>query len=98
MGSLFEELIRRFNEENNEEAGEHFTPRDAVKLMANLVFLPVADQIRSTTYTLYDGACGTGGILTVAEDVLQSLAAERGKQVSTHLFGQEINAETARRT
>ncbi len=94
MGSIFEELIRRFNEENNEEAGEHFTPRDAVKLMAKLVFLPIADRIRSTTYTLYDGACGTGGILTVAEEVLQSLAAERGKQVSTHLFGQEINAET----
>ena len=94
MGSIFEELIRRFNEENNEEAGEHFTPRDAVKLMANLVFLPVTDQIRSATYTLYDGACGTGGILTVAEEVLQSLAAERGKEVSTHLFGQEINAET----
>lgn len=94
MGSIFEELIRRFNEENNEEAGEHFTPRDAVKLMANLVFLPVADRLQSATYTLYDGACGTGGILTVAEDVLQSLAAERGKEVSTHLFGQEINAET----
>jgi len=94
MGSIFEELIRRFNEENNEEAGEHFTPRDAVKLMANLVFLPVADRLRSATYTLYDGACGTGGILTVAEDVLQGLAAERGKEVSTHLFGQEINAET----
>ncbi len=94
MGSIFEELIRRFNEENNEEAGEHFTPRDAVKLMANLVFLPVADRIRSATYTLYDGACGTGGILTVAEEVLQSLATERGKEVSTHLFGQEINAET----
>ena len=94
MGSIFEELIRRFNEENNEEAGEHFTPRDAVKLMANLVFLPMADRIQSATYTLYDGACGTGGILTVAEEVLQGLAAERGKQVSTHLFGQEINAET----
>ena len=94
MGSIFEELIRRFNEENNEEAGEHFTPRDAVKLMANLIFLPVADQIQSATYTLYDGACGTGGMLTVAEDVLQQLAAERGKQVSTHLFGQEINSET----
>ena len=94
MGSIFEELIRRFNEENNEEAGEHFTPRDAVKLLANLVFLPIADQIQSATYTLYDGACGTGGMLTVAEDVLQQLAAERGKQVSTHLFGQEINAET----
>ena len=94
MGTVFEELIRRFNEENNEEAGEHFTPRDAVKLMANLVFLPVADQIESGTYLLYDGACGTGGMLTVAEDVLQQIAKERGKQVSTHLFGQEINAET----
>jgi len=50
MGSLFEELIRRFNEENNEEAGEHFTPRDAVRLMANLIFLPVADRIESGTY------------------------------------------------
>ena len=94
MGTIFEELIRRFNEENNEEAGEHFTPRDAVTLMAKLVFLPVADQIESGTYLLYDGACGTGGMLTVAEDVLQQLAAERGKQVSTHLHGQEINAET----
>jgi len=94
MGTVFEELIRRFNEENNEEAGEHFTPRDAVKLMANLVFLPVADQIESGTYLLYDGACGTGGMLTVAEDVLQQIAKEQGKQVSTHLFGQEINAET----
>ena len=94
MGTIFEELIRRFNEENNEEAGEHFTPRDAVALMAKLVFLPIADQIESGTYLLYDGACGTGGMLTVAEDVLQQLAAERGKQVSTHLHGQEINAET----
>ena len=94
MGTIFEELIRRFNEENNEEAGEHFTPRDAVRLMANLVFLPVADQIESGTYLLYDGACGTGGMLTVAEDVLQQIAKERGKQVSTHPFGQEINGET----
>ena len=94
MGTIFEELIRRFNEENNEEAGEHWTPRDAVTLMAKLVFLPIADQIKSGTYLIYDGACGTGGMLTVAEDVLQQLAAERGKQVSTHLYGQEINAET----
>ena len=94
MGTIFEELIRRFNEENNEEAGEHWTPRDAVTLMAKLVFLPVTDRIKSGTYLIYDGACGTGGMLTVAEDVLQQLAAERGKQVSTHLFGQEINAET----
>ena len=94
MGTIFEELIRRFNEENNEEAGEHWTPRDAVTLMAKLVFLPVADQIKSGTYLIYDGACGTGGMLTVAEDVLQQLAADHGKEVSTHLYGQEINAET----
>ena len=94
MGSIFEELVRRFNEENNEEAGEHWTPRDAVRLMARLVFLPVADEIQSGTYLLYDGACGTGGMLTVAEETLQQLAVERGKDVSTHLFGQEINAET----
>ena len=94
MGTIFEELVRRFNEENNEEAGEHWTPRDAVALMAKLVFLPIADEIKSGTYLLYDGACGTGGMLTVAEDTLQQLASEDGKQVSTHLFGQEINAET----
>ena len=94
MGTIFEELVRRFNEENNEEAGEHWTPRDAVELMAQLVFLPVADEIESGTYLLYDGACGTGGMLTVAEETLQRLAGERGKEVSTHLYGQEINAET----
>ena len=94
MGSIFEELVRRFNEENNEEAGEHWTPRDAVRLMARLVFLPVAEEIQSGTYLLYDGACGTGGMLTVAEDTLQQLAMEHGKDVSTHLYGQEINAET----
>ncbi|MBC7084186.1 MAG: SAM-dependent DNA methyltransferase [Firmicutes bacterium] len=94
MGTIFEELVRRFNEENNEEAGEHWTPRDAVKLMARLVFEPIADQIESGTYLLYDGACGTGGMLTVAEETLLQLAKERRKQVSVHLFGQEINAET----
>ena len=94
MGTIFEELVRRFNEENNEEAGEHWTPRDAVALMARLVFVPIADDIKSGTYLLYDGACGTGGMLTVAEDTLQQLAAKDGKEVSTHLYGQEINAET----
>ena len=94
VGSIFEELVRRFNEENNEEAGEHWTPRDAVRLMAKLVFLPVAEEINSATYLLYDGACGTGGMLTVAEETLRQLAVEHGKDVSTHLFGQEINAET----
>ena len=94
MGTIFEELVRRFNEENNEEAGEHWTPRDAVTLMAKLVFLPVADQIDSGTYLVYDGACGTGGMLTVAEETLKQLAEQRGKQVATHLYGQEINSET----
>jgi type I restriction enzyme M protein len=94
MGSIFEELVRKFNEENNEEAGEHWTPRDAVRLMTRLMFLPIADEIESGTYLLYDGACGTGGMLTVAEETLQQLAREHGKQVATHLYGQEINAET----
>jgi type I restriction enzyme M protein len=94
MGTLFEELIRRFNEENNEEAGEHWTPRDAVKLMARLIFLPISDKIESGTYLLYDGACGTGGMLTVAEEELKQLAEGHDKQVATHLYGQEINAET----
>ena len=97
MGTLFEELVRRFNEENNEEAGEHWTPRDAVKLMAKLIFLPVADEIESGTYLLYDGACGTGGMLTVAEETLQKLAEEHGKEVATHLYGQEINRSEERR-
>jgi len=94
MGTVFEELIRRFNEENNEEAGEHFTPRDVVQLMAKLLFLPVADQIESSTYSLYDGSCGTGGMLTVAEEALRELATGHAKEVSIHLFGQEINPET----
>ena len=94
MGTIFEELVRRFNEENNEEAGEHWTPRDAVRLMARLIFEPIAGKITDGTYLLYDGACGTGGMLTVAEETLLQLANERHKQVSVHLFGQEINAET----
>jgi type I restriction enzyme M protein len=94
MGTVFEELIRRFNEENNEEAGEHFTPRDVVTLMADLIFLPIADEIESGTYLVYDGACGTGGMLTVAAERLEELAEQHDKAVSIHLFGQEINSET----
>ncbi|OAV73082.1 putative type I restriction enzymeP M protein [Bacteroidales bacterium Barb6] len=94
MGTIFEELIRRFNEENNEEAGEHFTPRDVVELMADLIFKPVADKIKDTTYSVYDGASGTGGMLTVSQERLSVLAKEKNKQVSIHLFGQEINPET----
>ena len=94
MGTGFEELVRRFNEANNEEAGEHWTPRDAVRLMTRLIFDPIADQIPDGTYTLYDGAMGTGGMLTVAEETLQGLAKKSGKRIVTNLFGQEINAET----
>ena len=94
MGTVFEELVRRFNEENNEEAGEHWTPRDAVKLMAYLIFLPIADRIESATYLLYDGTIGTGGMVTVGEETLKEIAQAHGKQVATHLYGQEINAET----
>lgn len=94
MGYVFEELIRKFNEENNEEAGEHFTPREVVDLMARMIFLPIADQLVSGTYLLYDGACGTGGMLTVAEETLHEIAEEHGKKVAIHLHGQEINAET----
>ena len=94
MGTIFEELIRLFNEENNEEAGEHWTPRDVVELMADLIFMPIADQIKDATYSCYDGCCGTGGMLTVAQERLTALAASQGKSVSIHLFGQEINPET----
>jgi type I restriction enzyme M protein len=94
MGTVFEELVRKFNEENNEEAGEHWTPRDAVKLMTRFVFLPVADRIKSGGYMLYDGACGTGGMLTVAEETLREQSNGHKKEIVTHLYGQEINPET----
>jgi len=94
MGTVFEELVRKFNEENNEEAGEHWTPRDAVRLMANLVFLPIEAEIKSGTYLLYDCACGTGGMLTVAEETLTAIGAKRRQQVKCLLYGQEINPET----
>ena len=94
MGTVFEELIRKFNEENNEEAGEHWTPRDAVRLMANLVFLPIEAEIKSGTYLLYDCACGTGGMLTVGEETLTAIGAKRAQQVKCLLYGQEINPET----
>ena len=94
MGMVFEELVRKFNEENNEEAGEHWTPRDAVRLMANLVFLPIEAEIKSGTYLLYDCACGTGGMLTVGEETLTAIGAKRAQQVKCLLYGQEINPET----
>ena len=95
MGSLFEEVIRMFNEETNvTDAGRHFTPRDIVELMADIAFIPVQDRIQSTTYRIYDGACGTGGMLTVGEEHIKKLAQRRGKNVSIKLFGQENADET----
>jgi type I restriction enzyme M protein len=94
MGTVFEELVRKFNEDNNEEAGEHWTPRDAVRLMANLVFLPIESQLKSGSYLLYDCACGTGGMLTVAEDTLTAIGERNGLQIQSVLYGQEINPET----
>jgi type I restriction enzyme M protein len=95
MGTLFEEVIRMFNEETNvTDAGRHFTPRDIVELMADLAFIPVQDKIQSTTYRIYDGACGTGGMLTVGELRIRELAEKAGKKVSIKLFGQENADET----
>lgn len=95
VGMMFEELLRRFNEENNvTEAGEHFTPRDYVKLLAVLAVLPVADKIKATTYSVYDGACGTGGILTIAQERIKQIGKEQGKDVAINIYGQELLPDT----
>ena len=90
MGYVFEELIRKFNEENNEEAGEHFTPREIIKLMTHLIFDPVKNKIKEGTYLIYDPACGSGGMLTEAEH----FALEINPKATFHLYGQEVNPET----
>lgn len=95
MGTLFEEVIRMFNEETNvTDAGRHFTPRDIVELIADLAFIPIQDKIKSTSYRIYDGACGTGGMLTVGEKRILDLASSIDKKVSINLFGQENADET----
>lgn len=95
MGTIFEELLRRFNEENNvTDAGEHFTPRDIVELMGDLAFTPVADNILDNTYLIYDGACGTGGILSESELRIKYLADKHHKKINTHIYGQELQPET----
>ena len=95
MGTIFEELLRKFNEENNvTEAGEHFTPRDYVRLLAQLAIEPIKDKITDNTYTIYDGACGTGGILTIAQEEIARIAKQEGKRVKTSIFGQELQPDT----
>ncbi len=92
MGYIFEDLIRRFAELSNETAGEHFTPREVIRLMVNLLFVHDRDILRKPgiVKTLYDPACGTGGMLSVAEDYLKDL----NKEARLELFGQEINPES----
>ena len=95
MGTIFEELLRKFNEENNvTEAGEHFTPRDYVRLLADLAVVPIKDKLTDNTYHIYDGACGTGGILTIAQEEIERIAKEQGKEVKVSIFGQELQADT----
>lgn len=95
MGTIFEELLRKFNEENNvTEAGEHFTPRDYVRLLGQLAIEPIKDKITDNTYTIYDGACGTGGILTIVQEEIERIANEEDKRVRTSIFGQELQPDT----
>jgi type I restriction enzyme M protein len=91
MGYVFEELIRKFNEENNEEAGEHFTPREIIKLMTQILFTPVKDKIKKGTYLIYDPACGSGGMLTEAEHFAMEVTNNKADFM---LYGQESQPET----
>ncbi|HIB8181297.1 TPA: type I restriction-modification system subunit M [Elizabethkingia anophelis] len=94
MGYVFEELIRKFNEENNEEAGEHYTPREVIDLMTHMVFDPIKDQIPSVI-TIYDPACGTGGMLTESENFITDPEGEiKATNTSVYMFGKEVNDET----
>jgi type I restriction enzyme M protein len=92
MGSVFEELIRRFAEQSNETAGEHFTPREVIRLMVNLLFIEDDDALRKPgmVRTLFDPACGTGGMLSVAEEYLRELNPDARLEV----YGQELNDES----
>jgi len=103
MGYVFEELVRKFNEENNEEAGEHFTPRDVIRLLTHLIFRPVEDEMGSAAYSIYDPACGSGGMLTESERfILEGEVEDDGtvledpiaEDATLHLYGQEVNPET----
>lgn len=95
MGTLFEELLRKFNEDYSvTEAGEHYTPRDYVSLLADLAILPVAGTMRNQRYSIYDGACGTGGILSLVQDRIRQLAGQHRKRWTTELYGQELQPET----
>lgn len=89
MGYVYEDLVRRFNEENNEEAGEHFTPREIIDLMTHLVFLPVKDKIQQGTYLVYDPCAGSGGMLTIAKQFMLNPVGLIKSKATVHLYGQE---------
>ncbi|MEP7197466.1 MAG: class I SAM-dependent DNA methyltransferase [Saprospiraceae bacterium] len=89
MGYVYEDLVRRFNEENNEEAGEHFTPREIIDLMTHLVFLPVKDKIQQGTYLVYDPCVGSGGMLTIAKQFMLNPDGLIKSKANVHLYGQE---------
>ncbi|MEM7660250.1 MAG: class I SAM-dependent DNA methyltransferase, partial [Bacteroidota bacterium] len=93
MGYVFEELIRKFNEENNEEAGEHFTPREVIDLMTHLIFEPIKDQL-PPVMTIYDPACGSGGMLTESQNFIKDEAGAIQASGDVYLYGKEINDET----
>jgi type I restriction enzyme M protein len=93
MGYVFEELIRKFNEENNEEAGEHFTPREVIELMIHLVFDPIKANLPDPL-TIYDAACGSGGMLTEAQNFIEEKFPTNGSKRDIRLYGKEINDET----
>lgn len=92
MGYIYEELIRRFSEQSNETAGEHFTPREVIRLMVNLLFIEDDELLRTPgrVATLFDPACGTGGMLAVAEEYLREL----NESATLEVFGQELNDES----
>ncbi|MFA5434017.1 MAG: class I SAM-dependent DNA methyltransferase [Candidatus Paceibacterota bacterium] len=93
MGYVFEELIRKFNEENNEEAGEHFTPREVIDMMTHIVFEPNKDKL-PPVMTIYDPACGSGGMLTESQNFIKDEEGEIKAKGDVYLFGKEINDET----
>lgn len=93
MGYVFEELIRKFNEDNNEEAGEHFTPREVIDLMTHIIFEPIKDKL-PPVMTIYDGACGSGGMLTESQNFIKDEEGGIRAKGDVYLYGKEINDET----
>jgi type I restriction enzyme M protein len=90
---VFEELLRRFNEDENAQAGKHFTPREIISLMTNLVFIPIKDEIKQGTYFIYDNACGSGGILSEAKQFITDKAGDIASQSTIKTYGQEASDE-----